>query len=55
MGQGKQGNSLIGGELVALAVQVSELPVGAEVKGNLLLQVPAREGQVVRGSLAGTD
>jgi hypothetical protein len=39
-------DALIGGELVALAVQVGELPVGAKVKRNLLLQVPGREGPV---------
>lgn len=44
-------DALVGGELVALAVQVSKLPVGAKVKRNLLLQVPGRGGGAVKGQL----
>lgn len=43
------GDALIGGELVALAVQVGKLPVGAKIKGNLLLQIPKRGDQEVKG------
>lgn len=43
------GGALVGGELVALAVQVGKLSVGAEVEGNLLLQVPGRGGQATKG------
>lgn len=43
------GGALVGGELVALAVQVGKLSVGTKVKGNLLLQVPGRGGQAGKG------
>lgn len=45
------GGALVGGKLVALAVQVGKLSIGAEVKRNLLLQVPGRGGQTVKGQL----
>ena len=45
------GNALIGGELVALAVQVGKLAVGTKIKGNLLLQVPKRRGRELKEQL----